>query len=521
MNEQQWSQYGSSALQNSLQQSPPLSLSLNTDWPTENFETNESIPVISNAYNCGNSWGDQPLGWMSVSQNFNMAASNEPVDEGSKKQQIIEIQLSLALVTNASNTPGILFDAELEAEAQSITKQNGIFEISVESIVSLINRAYLPFEIADALGKTETRVATAERVPTLWYPVHLLPRFRHLAPMVDILISPPSHFRLQSVSNTGFPYFLPERESDRPKFVLILLGGLRNPALTAFRSDFQSSTSSNVLYADHSSDVTYASIPAHRPSSLSEVSVWTEIPLESQTDSFSLASNHGEANATTSETYTQVVSPVVPRSSDTQADLSQQPTVSQSVSSFEFQIPVQAINIQDACRIIGISEPQGPPIPEHKRLLSEIIQDWQRAWMLTTGLGYNEAKGTLSVQSYTWRDGNVQTFEQILAAVNWKLGPFTRKTSLYNWAINATSTKVWNTLLAVPVGQEKLIADARQTWNRLVFFFQATSFLYGGDPRSSLRNSREYDLTYLHESDVRKYKRHIKNYLTDRPEFSG
>ncbi|KAJ3967383.1 hypothetical protein EV361DRAFT_953268 [Lentinula raphanica] len=458
MNEQQWSLYGPSTPQNSLQHSPPLNLSSNTGWLTENFETNESDRVVSNAYSYGNSLGDRPLGWMSVGQNFDMAVSNESVDERlnerASEQQMIAIQLSLALVTNALNTPRLLFDAKLEAEAQSITEQNGIFEISVESILSLINRAYLPFEIADALQKTETRVATAESVPPLWYPVHLLPRFRHLAFVVDILISPPSHHRLQSVSNTGFSYFLPERESNRPKFVLILLGGLVNPALTAFRSDFQPSTSSDVLYADRSSDVTSASIPADRHLSLSDTSIWTEIPLESQMDSFSLASNHGEANATTtSETYTQVISPVGPQSSDTQADLGPQATVSQSVPSFEFQIPIRAMNIQHACKIIGISEPQGPPIPEHKRLLSEIIQDWQRAWMLTTALGYNEAKGSLTVQTYTWGDGNVQTFERILAAVNWKLSPFTRKTSLYNWAINATSTKTWNTSLAVPVGQ--------------------------------------------------------------------
>ncbi|KAJ3715345.1 hypothetical protein C8R42DRAFT_725703 [Lentinula raphanica] len=525
MNEQQWSQYRPSPLQNSLQQSPPLNLSFDVNWPTESPATNESDRVFSNfsnaAYSYGSSSVDRPLEWMSINQNIDMVDANmEVVSEEVNKQQVIAIQLCLALVTNALWTPKLVFGVELEAESQSITKQNGIFEISVESILSLTSLAYLPSEITLALQNVEISFATAEGVPPLFYPVHLLPSFRLLASMTEISISSPSNFRLQSVSNTGFSYFLPVRESEQPKFVLILLGGSTNSALTApLQSESQPSIPRDIVNTDRPSDVTYASIPAHRHTSLPDTSSGTEIPFESQIDSAIPVPAMSDLPAA----YTQVASPI-PQLSDTEAnEVGPEPTESQNTSS-EIQYPVRAININHACGLIGIPVPQGPP-PSfeacQKRPISEMIQDWYRAWMLTAGLGYDETKGSLDVQTYTWKNGKVETFEQILRGVNWKPGSFVRKTALYSWAINATSTKVWDASLTVPVGQERLINAAKQTWNQLVLFFQETSFLFSGDPRSSPRNSREFGLTYLHEADVRKYKQYIKGYLIDRPEVSG
>ncbi|KAJ3837373.1 hypothetical protein F5878DRAFT_662141 [Lentinula raphanica] len=516
MNGQQWSRYSSFPPQNSFQQSPLPNLPFDASWPTENLETNESNRAVSNVYSYSNSLTDRPLGWMSSLRDFDAAVVNEEVNsEESDKQQVTAIQLCLALVTNTFRSPKIIFDVELEAESRSMVERNGIFDISVESILSLINLAYLPSEIALALQDLETQLATAECVPPMFYPVYLLPKYRILASKMEISFSPPSHFLLQSLSNAGFLYFLPVRESEQPKFVLILLRELTNSVSvpTALRSESQPSIPSNVVYADRSSD---GSIPPHRCSLLPDTSLQTEIPFESQIG-FAIPTS---AMIDQSAAYTQVVSSNGPQLSDTQVD---GVGLSQTISSTS-RFPVHATDVSHACRLIGILVPQGPPASLElvvHRPISELIQDWFRAWMLTVGLGYDETKGGLSVQTYTWLNGNVETFEHILRSVNWKLATFTKKTSLYNWAINATSTKVWNDSLSVPVDQERLVNAAKRTWNRLVLFFQETSFLYSGNPRSCPKKSREYGLTYLHESDVRKHRPTIQAYLIDRPDISG
>ncbi|KAJ3766559.1 hypothetical protein FB446DRAFT_793987 [Lentinula raphanica] len=507
MNHQQWLQYGTFSPQNDDQHPPSLDLSLGAVWPTENLQDLDPNRPVSTAYGYDDSWSAQALGWMTTNQNFDMPVSSNEVIEDPNVERvivmfIIAIQLYLALVTNTINTPGLISEVELEVETHSITERSGIFEISVRSIVSLTGGAYLPLEFVNALQNSETGLATAQNLPSLLRPIQTLADFRLLAPTMEILINPRSDFLLRSVPNINLPYVV---ESERPKFVLILLQGLMdwafiaNSAFTAFQSE---PANPDVFHADRSSD--HAELP------------------------FELANpNHEEANGSASETspvaFTQIASPVVPHSSALEVDgVGPRPTL-QNILSVEFHIPIRARDIAHACEIIGILELRGTPksTVNNKRSFSEIVQDWYRAWKLTLCLGYDETKGDLDAQMYMWENGHSETFEQILNHVNWKRSDYEQKTSLYTWAINATSTKVWNTAKTITAGQEDTISDAKQTWNRLSFFFQSTSYLSSGNPRSARPDSREYDLTYLHQSEVRRDKPHIKKFLIDRPEFSA
>ncbi|KAJ3820002.1 hypothetical protein F5880DRAFT_1509711 [Lentinula raphanica] len=538
MDLQQWPQYGSFPLQNSLQPPPHLDLSLGAGLPTENIGETDANRPFSNAYVYGDSLAERPFGWMSLEQAFGMAPSNNEVDEIPSKEPVIAIQLYVALVRDLTiNTPGLISEVDLEAEAHSVTKKSGIYEISVRSIMTLTDHANLPFEIAHALRCNETQFATARSLPLVLYPVQISADFRLLASMVEIVISPPSNFLLQSVPSTDLPFFVPMRDLEKPKFVLILLPGLTdfastaNSALTAFQSEPQPSNP-NSSHADRSLDVTYSSISSLRRSS-------PPAPLESQPNLIFLASpNHGEATGTVSEMdipanlSTDDASSFVPQSSASEVDEVGPPPTLLDISSLECHIPIRATDIKDACCNIGIRVPKGTPKSE-RRPFSDILQDWYRAWLLTLFLGYDETKGSTHVQTYTWKHGNVETFEQILGHVNWKRSDYEYKTSLYTWAINATSTKVWDTSLSIPVGRgestasvldfsdQKTIAAAKRTWNRLHFLFQSTSFLYAGNPRSARPNSREFDLTYLHQNDVKNHKEEIKHFLVDRPEFSA
>ncbi|KAJ3728407.1 hypothetical protein C8R42DRAFT_716345 [Lentinula raphanica] len=455
MNHQQWLQYGTFSPQNDDQHPPPLDLSLGAVWPTENLQDLDPNRPVSTAYGYDDSWSAQALGWMTTNQNFDMPVSSNEVIEDPNVERvigalwffvrlnidsdvvmfIIAIQLYLALVTNTINTPGLISEVELEVETHSITERSGIFEISVRSIVSLTGGAYLPLEFANALQNSETGLTTAQNLPSLLRPIQTLADFRLLAPTMEILINPRSDFLLRSVPNINLPYVV---ESERPKFVLILLQGLMdrafiaNSAFTAFQSE---PANPDVFHADCSSDVTNP-LPSSFRSLLPPVtSQHAELPFE-------LANpNHEEANGSASETspvaFTQIASPVVPHSSALEVDgVGPRPTL-QNILSVEFHIPIRARDIAHACEIIGILEPRGTPksTVNNKRSFSEIVQDWYRAWKLTLCLGYDETKGDLDAQMYMWENGHSETFEQILNHVNWKRSDYEQKTSLYTCTI--------------------------------------------------------------------------------------
>ncbi|KAJ3752360.1 hypothetical protein EV360DRAFT_75427 [Lentinula raphanica] len=556
MDNQQWISYLTSLTQDNPQGPPSLHFSANADQPNGNLGTIESnrpvfntngdsgVRVFSRSGNLYDSSGtredpcsgvERPLGWMSLDRELDAGLLDDEMSGNLSGKRSIAIKLYLALVTDADRPPRLVFEVELQAEADSVTATNGAFDITVRSIISLIERADLPFELRNLLQDGRSRLGTAQNLPQVAYPTRSLRDFRILAPLIEILTSPASQFYLRSVSDNDSVHFVPMRELEEPRFVLIVFQ-VTNLG-SALQSGPQASSLNDLQYADHLSD------PAHASNSNSSIprsspvltSTRSEIPIESRTNEIletsptHVSSDSPTVNPSNANAHMQVTSREWLQSNDAQTDdtndaqvndaqtndaqtneVLSQTTASQNIafSGSQIRIPVYAMNVAHACRLLQIREPQGQSIdqPNNTRTFAEIIQDWFLAWNLLSGLGYNPKKGKLYEQTYTWSDGRVQTFDQILRGIRWTSDDFKTKTSLYRWAIHTTSTKVWNTSLPIPQGQEDRIAAAKMTWDRLVYFFQSTWFLHFDDPSRWPLGSPEFDLSYLHQNEVRRHR---------------
>ncbi|KAJ3728449.1 hypothetical protein C8R42DRAFT_638228 [Lentinula raphanica] len=537
MDNQQWISYLTSLTQDNPQGPPSLHFSANADQPNGNLGTIESNRPVFNTN--GDSGVERPLGWMSLDRELDAGLLDDEMSGNLSGKRSIAIKLYLALVTDADRPPRLVFEVELQAEADSVTATNGAFDITVRSIISLIERADLPFELRNLLQDGRSRLGTAQNLPQVAYPTRSLRDFRILAPLIEILTSPASQFYLRSVSDNDSVHFVPMRELEEPRFVLIVFQ-VTNLG-SALRSGHQASSLNDLQYADHLSD------PAHASNSNSSIprsspvltSTRSEIPIESRTNEIletsptHVSSDSPTVNPSNANAHMQVTSREWLQSNDAQTDdtndaqtneVLSQTTASQNIafSGSQIRIPVYAMNVAHACRLLQIREPQGQSIdqPNNTRTFAEIIQDWFLAWKLLSGLGYNPKKGKLYEQTYTWSDGRVQTFDQILRGIRWTSDDFKTKTSLYRWAIHTTSTKVWNTSLPIPQGQEDRIAAAKTTWDRLVYFFQSTWFLHFDDPSRWPLSSPEFDLSYLHQNEVRRHRPLINRKVITRPTSS-
>ncbi|KAJ3722381.1 hypothetical protein C8R42DRAFT_720760 [Lentinula raphanica] len=175
-------------------------------------------------------------------------------------------------------------------------------------------------------------------------------------------------------------------------------------------------------------------------------------------------------------------------------------------------------DIDEACTTFELPKPHGTKGPQGRnRLISVLVQDWNHLRDLIFRLGYKENRGSVSVQTCTWRDGRVQTFEQILSELNWTKDDFSMKNGIYLWARTATATKVWDFSRVVSQADQKLEATLYEIWKRLHYFFTSTSFQYDGDILLSEPDSLEYDLVNLHQLDIKNHKENIKLRLIDRP----
>ncbi|KAJ3970822.1 hypothetical protein EV361DRAFT_950236 [Lentinula raphanica] len=503
MDNQQWISYLTSLTQDNPQGPPSLHFSANADQPNGNLGTIESNRPVFNTN--GDSGVERPLGWMSLDRELDAGLLDDEMSRNLSGKRSIVIKLYLALVTDADRPPRLVFEVELQAEADSVTATNGAFDITVRSIISLIERADLPFELRNLLQDGRSRLGTTQNLPQVAYPTRSLRDFRILAPLIEILTSPASQFYLRSVSDNDSVHFVPMRELEEPRFVLIVFQ-VTNLG-SALQSGHQAS-SLNDLHPDIYANPTHVSSdsPTVNPSNANAHMQVTSREWLQSNDAQTDDTNDAQTNdAQTNEVLSQT-------------------TASQNIafSGSQIRIPVYAMNVVHACRLLQIRKPQGQSIdqPNNTRTFAEIIQDWFLAWKLLSGLGYNPKKGKLYEQTYTWSDGRVQTFDQILRGICWTSDDFKTKTSLYRWAIHTTSTKVWNTSLPIPQGQEDRIAAAKTTWDRLVYFFQSTWFLHFDDPSRWPLGSPEFDLSYLHQNEVRRHRPLINRKVITRPTSS-
>ncbi|KAJ3712703.1 hypothetical protein C8R42DRAFT_727860 [Lentinula raphanica] len=518
MDNQQWYNYMTSPPHSDLQEPPSLDLSMDNRLPTGNLEMIELDRAVSNTY--GNPGVERSFGWMSLDENLNEAFSNVELTENMSEERLIVIELYLAMAADADIAPGLLFKVKLQAKTGTVTATNGILEISVRSIVTLTNSVYLPSDLKDSLNNVETLLATARSLPQMDHPPRSLQDFRLLAPIAEISMSPASQFRLQSIAENDSLHFVSVRKSEKPRFVLIL----QQPTnlASALQSEHQPSNLNEVRYTDVPSDASASASSVPRSFPVHE-NAWNaaKVPFESQMNPRLPFSTMLET-VDSPNVHSQVTPQVWPQSFDTQTNEAlPQPA---PTASSDHRIAIHATNIRHACELLGIREPQIGPTADHsnlKRSITENLQEWFIVWKLILGLGYNKRKGELTVQRYQWMDGTVETYAEILRRINWTTKDFKTKSSLYCWAINATSTKVWNPTLPIPVGKERVFAEARQTWDRLTYFFHSTTFLHFGDPELWPCHSQEFDLTYLYHNDVQKHRRYIKNMLMTRPESSA
>ncbi|KAJ3716049.1 hypothetical protein C8R42DRAFT_725239 [Lentinula raphanica] len=143
------------------------------------------------------------------------------------------------------------------------------------------------------------------------------------------------------------------------------------------------------------------------------------------------------------------------------------------MSKNRLRLPIRAKDISHACSILGIPKPYA-------------------------------SKGSKS-GPHEWEDGSKATFEFILRTLNWTPNDYNARTSLFNWAKDATATKTWDYRLPIPdPGVQQVVMAAHTTWQ-------------SGDVLASTSGSVEYTLRELTYLDVKDHQELIIQKLMDCP----
>ncbi|KAJ3816479.1 hypothetical protein F5880DRAFT_1512630, partial [Lentinula raphanica] len=88
------------------------------------------------------------------------------------------------------------------------------------------------------------------------------------------------------------------------------------------------------------------------------------------------------------------------------------------------------------------SGPQGK-----NRTFASLYQDWYYTRAILSILGFDveqKFNGPYRERALIWRDGRVQTLEDILTKLHWTCSDFDQKSIWYLWAENAARKKMWN-----------------------------------------------------------------------------
>ncbi|KAJ3764634.1 hypothetical protein FB446DRAFT_795918 [Lentinula raphanica] len=182
------------------------------------------------------------------------------------------------------------------------------------------------------------------------------------------------------------------------------------------------------------------------------------------------------------------------------------------------QAPVDVI---DACEQFKIPIPIGSSGPQGKnRTFASLYQDWYYTRAILSILGFDveqKFNGPYRERALIWRDGRVQTLEDILTKLHWTCSDFDQKSVWYLWAENAARKKMWNPHKIPPENPGKIstVGSAYSTWKRIRYFFTETSYCYRGDidPDSSI--DAEKDLLNLKQINIKTYMSYIEAHLVD------
>ncbi|KAJ3745195.1 hypothetical protein EV360DRAFT_90134 [Lentinula raphanica] len=180
------------------------------------------------------------------------------------------------------------------------------------------------------------------------------------------------------------------------------------------------------------------------------------------------------------------------------------------MSKNRLRLPIRAKDISHACSILGIPKPyasKGSKSGPHGKLFTTLLQEWNLLRKLASSLGFvlDGVEGYLYIQTIEWEDGSKATFEFILRTLNWTPDDYNARTSLFNWAKDATATKTWDYRLPIPdPGVQQVVMAAHTTWQ-------------SGDVLASTSGSVEYTLRELTYLDVKDHQELIIQKLMDCP----